>query len=46
MHNVYYIASAKTKEGWVGRTMDDSVEISRKSITSHVARMTGGQLFI
>ncbi|XP_061183940.1 dye-decolorizing peroxidase YfeX-like [Saccostrea echinata] len=32
----------KTLESWVGRSRPDSTELSRKSITSHVARMTGG----
>ncbi|KAK3606599.1 hypothetical protein CHS0354_001565 [Potamilus streckersoni] len=32
----------KTLESWVGRLKSDSTEISKKSITSHVARMTGG----
>ena len=32
-------------EGWVGRTIDDSVELKNKSISSHVARMTGGNAF-
>ena len=31
-------------EGWVGRTRPDSVELKRKSVSSHVARMTGGML--
>lgn len=35
----------KTLEGWVGRTRPDSIELQRKSITSHVARMTGGNGF-
>ncbi|XP_070210175.1 dye-decolorizing peroxidase YfeX-like isoform X2 [Littorina saxatilis] len=35
----------KTLEGWVGRTRADSVELPRKTITSHVARMTGGNGF-
>ncbi|XP_060064949.1 dye-decolorizing peroxidase YfeX-like [Ylistrum balloti] len=35
----------KTMEGWVGRTRPDSMELSRKSITSHVARMTGGNAY-
>ena len=33
----------KNMEGWVGRLKSDSTEVSRKSITSHVARMTGGK---
>lgn len=32
----------KTMEGWVGRKREDSTEIAKKSISSHVARMTGG----
>lgn len=35
----------KTMEGWVGRAKSDSVEIKRKSASSHVARMTGGTNF-
>lgn len=35
----------KTMEGWVGRMRSDSTELSRKPITSHVARMTGGHNF-
>ena len=38
--------SEKTMEGWVGRKRDDSTEISKKSISSHVARMTGGKLIL
>ena len=34
------------KESWVGRQIDDSSELKDKSITSHVARMTGGGLTI
>ncbi|XP_018646658.1 Dyp-type peroxidase, putative [Schistosoma mansoni] len=30
-----------TKEGWIGRTLKDSVELKNKPITSHVARMVG-----
>ena len=33
----------KTMEGWVGRKREDSTEIAKKSISSHVARMTGGR---
>lgn len=29
-------------EGWVGRTRADSIELKKKSTSSHVARMTGG----
>lgn len=32
-------------ENWVGRSIDDSTELRRKSITSHVARMTSGSQF-
>lgn len=32
----------KTLETAVGRTKPDSTEVNRKSILSHVARMTGG----
>lgn len=41
--NLILNISDKTLEGWVGRAKSDSTEISRKSITSHVARMTGGK---
>ena len=40
---VWCVLSDKTLEGWVGRARPDSMELSRKTITSHVARMTGGQ---
>ncbi|CAH8295508.1 unnamed protein product, partial [Schistosoma turkestanicum] len=30
-----------TKENWIGRTLDDSIELKNKPITSHVARMVG-----
>ena len=33
-----------TMEKWVGRTRQDSTELTKKPITSHVARMTGGML--
>ncbi|XP_045188585.2 dye-decolorizing peroxidase YfeX-like [Mercenaria mercenaria] len=47
IHDMKVIGSEKDKvtEGWVGRLKSDSTEISRKSITSHVARMTGGNGF-
>ncbi|XP_052772941.1 dye-decolorizing peroxidase YfeX-like [Mya arenaria] len=47
IHDLKLIGSEKTRtmEGWVGRAHSDSTEISRKSITSHVARMTGGNGF-
>ena len=32
-----------TMEKWVGRTRSDSIELSRKPISSHVARMVGGK---
>lgn len=32
----------RTLESWVGRTKPDSVELSRKTVSSHVARMVGG----
>lgn len=35
----------KNMEAWVGRSRPDSMELSRKSITSHVARMTGGNAY-
>nr|CAX73277.1 putative TyrA protein [Schistosoma japonicum] len=43
IHNMDLIQSTKdqTKEGWIGRTLDDSVELKKKPITSHVARMVG-----
>lgn len=34
-----------TMEKWVGRTRPDSIELTKKPITSHVARMTGGNNF-
>ncbi|KAK7469770.1 hypothetical protein BaRGS_00036197 [Batillaria attramentaria] len=43
--NVINTEKDKTLEGWVGRTRADSVELPRKSISSHVARMTGGNGF-
>ncbi|KAH3706459.1 dye-decolorizing peroxidase YfeX-like [Dreissena polymorpha] len=47
IHDMHVIANEKdkVKEGWVGRSITDSTELSRKSITSHVARMTGGNGF-
>ncbi|XP_076468356.1 dye-decolorizing peroxidase YfeX-like isoform X2 [Babylonia areolata] len=47
IHDLNLIGSEKDKtmEGWVGRTRADSVELNRKSISSHVARMTGGNAF-
>jgi len=35
----------KTMENWVGRGKADSVEQYRKTVTSHVTRMTGGANF-
>ena len=45
MHKMNVIDSEKeaNMEKWVGRTRPDSTELKRKSITSHVARMTGGE---
>ncbi|CAL1539657.1 unnamed protein product [Lymnaea stagnalis] len=43
--NVINNEKPKTMEAWVGRERGDSTEISKKSITSHVARMTGGNGF-
>ncbi|XP_046344383.2 dye-decolorizing peroxidase YfeX-like [Haliotis rufescens] len=43
--DVIHTEKDKTLEGWVGRQKGDSTELSRKSITSHVARMTGGSAF-
>ncbi|KAK2150537.1 hypothetical protein LSH36_401g00069 [Paralvinella palmiformis] len=34
-----------TMEKWIGRTRDDSIELNKKPVTSHVARMTGGDNF-
>lgn len=47
IHNLGVIQSEKDKtlENWVGRQRSDSVELSRKTISSHVARMTGGNGF-
>lgn len=47
VHKMSLIAKEKeaTMEKWVGRTRPDSTELPRKSITSHVARMTGGNNF-
>lgn len=44
IHDLKYIDTEKDKnlESFVGRSRADSIEISRKSITSHVARMTSG----
>jgi len=47
IHNLDLIAKEKDSnmEGWVGRTRPDSVELKKKPISSHVARMTGGNQF-
>ncbi|XP_055871840.1 dye-decolorizing peroxidase YfeX-like isoform X2 [Biomphalaria glabrata] len=47
IHNFNVINTEKTKilENWVGRERSDSTELPRKPITSHVARMTGGNAF-
>jgi len=47
VHKLDVINSEKdaTMEKWVGRTRNDSTELKRKPITSHVARMTGGNGF-
>ncbi|KAK3791326.1 hypothetical protein RRG08_012512 [Elysia crispata] len=47
IHNLDLINTEKNKtlESWVGRDRADSTELSRKTITSHVARMTGGNSF-
>ncbi|XP_005098845.1 dye-decolorizing peroxidase YfeX [Aplysia californica] len=47
IHNLDVISTEKTKtlESWVGRDKSDSTELSRKSISSHVARMTSGNGF-
>jgi len=47
VHNMNTINTEKTAtmEGWIGRTLDDSTELRKKSISSHVARMTGGNNF-
>ncbi|CAI2731188.1 unnamed protein product [Schistosoma spindalis] len=43
VHNMNMIQTTKdhTKEGWIGRTLKDSIELKNKPITSHVARMVG-----
>ncbi|KAH9492942.1 hypothetical protein Btru_023895 [Bulinus truncatus] len=47
IHNLNLINNEKTKtlESWVGRERGDSTELVKKSVTSHVARMTGGNGF-
>lgn len=35
----------KTMEQWVGRSRPDSIELKKKTASSHVARMTGGNNF-
>jgi len=44
LHDLDIINSEKRKtlESWVGRDQEDSTELNRKTITSHVARMTSG----
>ncbi|XP_077998108.1 dye-decolorizing peroxidase YfeX-like [Glandiceps talaboti] len=44
-HDIIQKEKDKVKEGWVGRNLPDSTELSRKPATSHVARMTGGTNF-
>lgn len=46
LHSNYFKShnTAKTMESWVGRDRGDSTEIARKTVTSHVARMTGGKI--
>ncbi|EDV28861.1 uncharacterized protein TRIADDRAFT_20245, partial [Trichoplax adhaerens] len=43
--NVINNTKVSTMENWVGRNIDDSTEQRRKSVTSHVARMTNGSQF-
>ncbi|XP_067935810.1 dye-decolorizing peroxidase YfeX-like [Watersipora subatra] len=47
IHDHKFLASTPTKtlETAVGRDRADSIELSRKHIQSHVARMTGGNAF-
>jgi len=47
IHDLKLISSEKDKtmEGWVGRTRADSIELKKKTTSSHVARMTGGVNF-
>lgn len=47
VHKLDYIAKEKgaNLEKFVGRTLDDSVELKSKALSSHVARMTGGADF-
>jgi len=47
IHDLPYLGKARDREleAFVGRSREDSTEIRRKSITSHVARMTGGNDF-
>lgn len=37
-----WCTSEGTLEGWVGRALEDSTELKRKAVSSHVARMTSG----
>ena len=40
---MFSLSSAdRTLESWVGRSKTDSVELSHKTVSSHVARMVGG----
>jgi len=43
--NLINTEKPKTMESWVGRGREDSTELSRKAISSHVARMTSGNGF-
>ncbi|CAH8286393.1 unnamed protein product [Schistosoma turkestanicum] len=47
VHNMSLLQKTKheTLEQWIGRTIKDSVELSNKSDTSHVARMVGSSQF-
>ncbi|XP_013411842.1 uncharacterized protein LOC106174718 [Lingula anatina] len=47
IHRMNVINSTKDSvmEGWVGRSREDSTELKKKPISSHVARMTGGNAF-
>lgn len=44
-HETIQAQKTRTLEGWVGRQFDDSTELKRKPISSHVARMTTGADF-
>uniref|UniRef100_A0A0B7A0W1 Dyp-type peroxidase C-terminal domain-containing protein n=1 Tax=Arion vulgaris TaxID=1028688 RepID=A0A0B7A0W1_9EUPU len=47
IHDLDVVHNEKTKtlESWVGREKGDSSELQRKTVTSHVARMTSGPGF-